>query len=64
MQVSVENTGALERKMRIEVPEGKIAGEVMNRLQSLTRTTRIQGFRPGKAPLKIVQNRFGTKVRQ
>lgn len=64
MQVSVENTGPLERKIRVEVPEEKIASEVHNRLQSLSRTTRIQGFRPGKAPLKVVAKRFGSKVRQ
>lgn len=64
MQVSVENTGPLERRMRVEVPEEKIANEVENRLQSLSRTTRIHGFRPGKAPFKVVQKRFGTKVRQ
>ncbi|HKK15339.1 MAG TPA: trigger factor [Gammaproteobacteria bacterium] len=64
MQVSVENTGPLERKVRVEVPEEKIASEVKNRLQSLSRTTRIQGFRPGKAPLKVVEKRYGDKVRQ
>ncbi|OGT35385.1 MAG: trigger factor [Gammaproteobacteria bacterium RBG_16_51_14] len=64
MQVSVENTGALERKMRVEVPEDRISTEVMNRLQSMTRTTRVQGFRPGKVPLKVVKNRFGTRVRE
>lgn len=64
MQVSVENTGPLERKLRVEVPEEKIASEVKNRLQSLSRTTRIQGFRPGKAPLKVVEQRYGDKVRQ
>jgi len=64
MQVSVESTGLLERRMRVEVPEEKIANEVENRLQSLSRTTRIQGFRPGKAPFKVVQKRFGSKVRQ
>lgn len=64
MQVSVENTGPLERKIRVEVPEEKIASEVQNRLQSISRTTRIQGFRPGKAPLKVVAKRFGSKVRK
>jgi trigger factor len=64
MQVSVENTGPLGRKMRVEVPEDKIVSEVNNRLQSLSRTTRIQGFRPGKAPLKVVQKHYGSRVRQ
>lgn len=64
MQVSVENTGPLERKLRVEVPEEKIATEVQNRLQTLSRTTKIQGFRPGKAPFRIVEQRFGSRVRQ
>ncbi len=64
MQVSVENTGPLERKLHIEVPEEKIAAEVQNRLQSLSRTSKIQGFRPGKAPLKVVEKKYGSKVRQ
>ncbi|HSR63123.1 MAG TPA: trigger factor [Gammaproteobacteria bacterium] len=64
MQVSVENTGPLEKRLRVEVPEEKIAGEVQNRLQSLSRTTKIQGFRPGKAPFKVIQKRYGSRVRQ
>ncbi|MEX0950678.1 MAG: trigger factor [Gammaproteobacteria bacterium] len=63
MQVSVEKTSSLERKLRVEVPEDKIAGEVENRLKSMSRTTRIDGFRPGKVPLKLVQKRYGERVR-
>ena len=48
MQVSVENTGSLERKMHIEVPKTRIDSEVSNRLQNMTKTTKVQGFRPGK----------------
>ena len=64
MQVSVESSGALERTMKIEVPEERIAAEVATRLKSLTRTTKIQGFRPGKVPLKLIQKRYGAGVRQ
>ena len=64
MQVSVENTGPLERKVRVEVPEDKIATEVQSRLQSISRTSKIQGFRPGKAPIKVVEKHYGTRVRQ
>ncbi len=64
MQVSVESTGPLERKLRVEIPEDKITTEVQNRLQSLSRTSRIQGFRPGKAPLKVVEKHYGSRVRQ
>ena len=45
MQVFVEATGSLERKIRVEVPEEKIAAEIQNRLQSISRTSKIQGFR-------------------
>lgn len=64
MQVSVENTGTLERKIRVEVPEDRISTEVSNRLQKMTKTTKVQGFRPGKVPLKIVQGRYGQQVRK
>ena len=64
MQVKVETNNALERTVTVEVPEDKIATEVESRLKSLSRTTRIQGFRPGKAPFKIIQQRFGEQVRQ
>jgi trigger factor len=64
MQVSVESTGSLERKMRVELPEDRISSEVSNRLQNMTKTTRVQGFRPGKVPLKVIQGRYGDQVRK
>jgi len=64
MQVSVENIGSLERKVHIEVPETRVASEVSNRLQSMTKTTKVQGFRPGKVPLKVIDNRYGEQVRK
>lgn len=64
MQVSVENTGPLERKLRVELPEEQIATEVQNRLQRISRTSKIQGFRPGKAPFNIIEKYYGSRVRQ
>jgi len=64
MQVSVETTGSLERSMTVEVPEERISTEVASRLKSLTKTTRVQGFRPGKAPLRVIKQRFAGKVRR
>ncbi len=63
MQVSVEKTEGLERRLRVEVPEERIEGEINNRLQSMRRTARIPGFRPGKVPLKVVAQRYGRQVR-
>ena len=64
MQVSVESTGTIGRKVRVEVPEDRISSEVSDRLQKMTKTTKVQGFRPGKVPLKIVQGRYGLQVRK
>ncbi len=62
--MSIEVTGALERCLTVRIPEERIAGEVANRLGTLSRSAQIQGFRPGKAPLKLVQRLYGDKVRQ
>lgn len=64
MQVSVETGVALERSLTVQVPEERIAAEVEKRLQSMTKTTRVKGFRPGKAPLRVIRQRFGPQVRQ
>ena len=64
MQVSVESTGSLERKVHVEVPETRITSQVSERLQNMTRTTKVQGFRPGKVPLKVIDGRYGEQVRK
>ncbi len=64
MQVSVESKGTLERVMKVEVPEEKIAAEVEDRLKSLSKTTKMQGFRPGKVPMNLIKKRYGAGVRQ
>lgn len=62
MQVSVESTGGLERRMTVEVPAERVEQEVENRLKSLARTVRLDGFRPGKVPIKVVKQKFGRQV--
>lgn len=64
MQVSVESTTGLERRLTVELPEEGVEREVGTRLDDLMRTARIPGFRPGKAPRKVVARRFGTAVRE
>lgn len=63
MQVSVETTGALERRMTVKVPAQRVEDEVESRLKSLSRTASLKGFRPGKVPFKVVQQNFGPQVR-
>jgi trigger factor len=63
MQVTVEATGGLERRMTVQVPEDRIAAEVENRLRSLGRTARVHGFRPGKVPPRVIERNYGRQVR-
>ncbi|MGM0570881.1 trigger factor [Marinobacter sp.] len=64
MQVSVETTSNIERRMTIGVPAQEIDKAVEKRLQETARTVRMNGFRPGKVPYKVVKRRFGDSVRQ
>lgn len=64
MQVSVETTKGLERRLTITVPADKIDVAVKSRLQQLAKTQRVNGFRPGKVPVTVIQKRFGQAVRQ
>jgi len=64
MQVTVESTGKLERKLRVELPSERIEQEVATRLKSVGRTAKIKGFRPGKVPPKVVKQRYGKQVRE
>ena len=63
MQVTVETIQGLERRMRVEIPEERIKGEIDKRLGDLARNARIPGFRPGKAPVRVIARRFGRQVR-
>ncbi len=64
MQVSVETTEGLERRLTISVPAETVDVEVKNRLSQLAKTQRINGFRPGKVPVSVIQKRYGQSVRQ
>lgn len=64
MQVSVETTQGLERRLTISVPAETVDVEVNNRLRQVSKTQRINGFRPGKVPPSVIQKRYGKSVRQ
>jgi trigger factor len=63
MQVSVEKTGDLERRMTVQVPSDSIDSKVSGRLNELRRQVRLKGFRPGRVPMNIIQKRYGDQVR-
>eukprot|EP00747_Dinoflagellata_sp_TGD_P128411 gnl/TRDRNA2_/TRDRNA2_174529_c0_seq3.p2 gnl/TRDRNA2_/TRDRNA2_174529_c0~~gnl/TRDRNA2_/TRDRNA2_174529_c0_seq3.p2 ORF type:complete len:116 (-),score=15.16 gnl/TRDRNA2_/TRDRNA2_174529_c0_seq3:22-369(-) len=63
MQVSVETTSGLERRMTVGVPADKVDQAVENKLREAQKNIRLDGFRPGKVPLREVKRRFGAAVR-
>ena len=64
MRVSVETTSGLERRLTIGVPAERVDGAVEKRLKEAAKNVRLPGFRPGKVPMKVMQQRFGMGVRQ
>ena len=65
MQQAVQNTPSpLERNLTVSVPIATIEAEIATRLKKLARTVKMQGFRPGHVPLKMVERHYGFQVRQ
>jgi trigger factor len=62
MQVSLTATSGLERRLEVAVPATEVTGEVEQRLKNISRTARLKGFRPGKAPITVVRKQFGEQV--
>jgi trigger factor len=63
MEASLSDTGGLSRRLEVAVPATEVASEVAQRLKRLSRTARLKGFRPGKAPLAVITKQFGEQVR-
>ena len=62
MAVTVETLEKLERKITLSLPLATIQTEVDSRLKRLARTVKMDGFRPGKVPMKVVADRYGYSV--
>ena len=63
MQTSLESTGNLERRVTLRLPQDQLDTQVGGRLREIARTARIKGFRPGKVPAKVIEQRYGQQVR-
>ena len=63
MQVSVEDTGGLERRLTVNIPEDEFIGKIETRLRDLCKQVKIKGFRPGRVPMSVVKQRYGKQVR-
>ncbi|ODS25106.1 trigger factor [Candidatus Endobugula sertula] len=64
MQVSIETTSGLERRLTVGVPAEHVDNRANERLKEAAKTIRINGFRKGKAPLKVIKRHYGEGVRQ
>jgi len=64
MQVSVESPSAIERRMTVSVEENKIDEAVQQKLQRLSKTVKLKGFRAGKVPMKVVKQHYGLQARE
>src|SRR5262245_5902128 len=63
MQVSLTATSGLERRLEVAVPATRVTTEVEQRLKQISRTARLKGFRPGKAPYAVIKSQYGEQVR-
>jgi len=63
MQVSIENVGSLGRKLTVRLPADSFESQVKSRIAEAGRTVRLKGFRPGKVPTKVIEQRFGAQIR-
>ena len=64
MMVSVETLPGLERRMEVSVPAARVRQQVDARLLKVSRSVRIKGFRPGKAPIHVVRKHYGREVQE
>ena len=63
MQVSIVNVGKLGRKLTVRLPAQELEDKVRSRIQETGRSARLKGFRPGKVPTKVIEQRFGRQIR-
>jgi len=59
---TVEDISATRKRLRIEIPADMIEKEIRDSLEKLRRKTTIPGFRTGKAPINLIEKRFGKEV--
>lgn len=63
MEVSVENTSTLGRKVKVSVPDAKVSEQFKQRISKFAKEAHLKGFRPGKIPQQVIEKRFGESLR-
>ena len=64
MQVSVENTSAIERRLTIQVPAEEVKQQIDARLREIGKQVKLKGFRPGRIPFSVLRQRYGPQATQ
>ena len=64
MDVSVESTGNIGRRMTVTVPAEELESAIQARLKRLSKQVKMPGFRPGKVPLKVIEKQYGGQAVQ
>lgn len=64
MQVSVEKVNTIVRRLTITVPAADVEAAYTKQMQTVAKQAKIKGFRPGKAPMSVIQQQYGTEARQ
>jgi trigger factor len=63
MEVQLESPGALLRQLKVRIPAEEVAQALDKRLKNIAGRVRVPGFRPGKAPFKVIQQQYGESAR-
>jgi trigger factor len=63
MQIAVSTVSNLERRIEVSVPASRVGSALEERFRSVAQTAKLKGFRPGKAPMAVVRQQFGTQIR-
>jgi trigger factor len=63
MQVSVENTSSVEKRLTIQVPAEEVNKQIDARLRELGKQVRLKGFRPGRIPFSVLRQRYGPQAK-
>jgi trigger factor len=64
MQVSVESTSAIEKRLKIQVPAEEVNKQIDARLREIGKQVKLKGFRPGRIPFSVLRQRYGPQARQ
>ena len=64
MQVLVENTSAVEKRLKIQVPAEEVNKQIDARLREIGKQVNLKGFRPGRVPFSVLRQRFGPQATQ